>query len=87
MQCASLLAVSACASQERLTPIYPPSVDVQALVEPKPKPSPDIVTSARAAAEYDVAVETWGDRVSAAGGRVCRWLNANGASFDCPVEP
>ena len=57
---------------------------MQALVEPKPKPGPDIVTSARAAAEYDVAVETWGERLSVAGGRVCRWLATNGMAVECP---
>ena len=66
--------------------MFPPSADVKALVEPKPRPGPDIVTSARAAAEYDVAVETWGERLSAAGGRVCRWLSANGMTIDCKAR-
>ena len=85
MLSASLSAASACAKPEPLQPIYPPSADVLAMTEGKPRPGPEIVTSARAAAEYDVALEAWGDRVSAAGGRLCRWLKANGMAVECPA--
>jgi len=59
---------------------------VQAAIEPKPVPTADIVTSAQAAARYDIAVESWGERVSAAGARICRWVVDNGGTlpFDCP---
>lgn len=47
--------------------------DLKALVEPKPVPTDDIATSDQAAADYDASVEAWGDRISSAGGRICRW--------------
>lgn len=47
-------------------------------------PRPDIVTSARAAAEHDIAVETWGERGWAAVARICRWARDNGAAVTCP---
>lgn len=84
MLCACALAVSGCAARERLTPIFPPSADVRTLTAPKPVPPADIVTSAQAAARYDIEVETWGDTLSAAGGRVCRWLKSNGMTVECP---
>ena len=75
--CALLLAVSACAKPvARPTPIFPPSVDL--VTDPKPVPPADIVTSAQAAADYDIAVEGWGERGWRAVGRVCRWAVANG---------
>lgn len=81
------LAVSGCGPKERLQPIYPPSADIKAATTPKPVAGPEIVTSAQAAAEYDIAVEAWGETVSKAGGRICRWAVNNGAKlpFDCPV--
>lgn len=86
MLCACALAVSACTPKERLQPIFPPSVDLKLVISPKPKAGPEIVTSAQAAAEYDIAVETWGDTVSKAGQRICRWAENNGAKLDfvCP---
>lgn len=53
--------------------IHPPVDDLKALVEPKPVPTDDIATSQKAADDYSASVEGWGDRLSAAGGRVCRW--------------
>jgi len=49
-------------------------------------PGPEIVTSAQAAAAHDVAIETWGDTLHAAGARICRWAVRNGADlpFLCP---
>lgn len=86
MLCASALVVSACTPKERLQPIFPPSADLQSVTSPKPVAPPEIVTSAQAAAEYDIAVETWGDTVSKAGARICRWAVNNGAKLDfvCP---
>ena len=85
--CALALAASACAPKERLTPIFPPPVDLAAVTQPKPRAPADIVTSAQAAAEYDIAIETWGDGLSAAGGRICRWAVGVGAAlpFECPA--
>jgi hypothetical protein len=53
--------------------IPPPADDLKAVVEPKPVPSEDIATSDQANADYSAAVEGWGDRISSAGGRLCRW--------------
>jgi hypothetical protein len=54
-------------------PIAPPADDLKAVVEPKPVPTDDIATSDQANADYSAAVEGWGDRISSAGGRLCRW--------------
>jgi hypothetical protein len=72
-----------------LRPIFPPSVDLEAAAEAKPVAPAAIVTSAQAAAAYDIAVESWGERVSRAGGRICRWAVDNGAElpFACPARP
>lgn len=82
----SSLAASACAGKERLQPIFPSSADLKAVTEQKPVATPEIVTSAQAAAEYDIAVEAWGERVSRAGGRICRWAVNNGMKlpWECP---
>lgn len=61
---------SACTTRDA---IHPPVADLAAAVEPKPVPSDDIATSQKAADDYSASVEGWGDRVSAAGGRLCRW--------------
>jgi len=79
-------AANACGGREHLTLSYPPSADLSAVVEPKPIATPDIVTSDQAAADYSASVEAWGDRVSAAGGRICRWVVETGGKlpFQCP---
>jgi len=61
--------------------LYPPVQDMA--VEPKPVPSPDIVTSAKAAAEHDIEIETWGERGWRAVGRICQWAKDNGAKVEC----
>jgi hypothetical protein len=50
-------------------------------------PGDDIVTSAQAAADYDASVESWGDRVSRAGARLCRWAKGMGMAIECPAPP
>lgn len=67
---AALLLVSGC---ETPGSVHPPVPDLQAAVEPKPIPPDEIATSQKAADDYSASVEGWGDRVSAAGGRICRW--------------
>ncbi|MFN3991266.1 MAG: hypothetical protein ACK4IS_13540 [Erythrobacter sp.] len=57
------------------------------LQEAKPAPTPDIVTDAKASERYNAEVESWGDRLSAAGRRVCRWMQDNGAAFDFCAPP
>jgi hypothetical protein len=64
----------------------PPVADLRAATEPKPAPGEDIVTSAQAAADYDAAVESWGDRLSLAGARLCRWAVRMGQKgLECPA--
>lgn len=66
-----------------MTPIFPPSAEVKAVQEPKPKPPVEIVTDDTIAAQYDADVESWGERVQSAGVRLCLWFNENGAEFEC----
>jgi hypothetical protein len=75
-------AASACGNQERIQPAFPPLADLS--VEPKPVPPPEIVTSAQAAAEYDIAVEGWGERGWRTVARICRWAKEQGLGVDCP---
>ena len=60
--------------------------DVKALVETKPVPTDAILTDDGAAQAYGIEVETWGERLSRAGARVCRALAADGVAlpFACP---
>ena len=74
--------VSACGQPTPIA-LYPPAVDVEAAAEPKPLPPVEIATDEDAALAYDLSLEAWGERVSAAGLRVCLWLNENGADYDC----
>lgn len=74
------MAVSGCASSgATLLPVR----DIEAVTEPKPIPSDDIVTDARAAALYNSKLEGWGDRIHAAGVRLCRYARATGVKVDC----
>lgn len=76
---ASALAASACSTpQAVIQPLFPPSADLR--VEAKPIPPDNIVTSAQAAAEYDIALEAWGERGWLAVARLCRWAIANGVN-------
>ena len=75
------LIASACATQASR---FPPRADVEAAAERKPAPTADIVISSRASDRYNVEVEAWGERVSAAGGRLCRYFKRNGMPVDCP---
>lgn len=76
-----LLAATGCVSQA--LPLYPPAADVEATTEPKPVPTAEIVTDAQANARYNAEVEGWGERLQAAGVRLCLWLNEAGAQYDC----
>jgi len=81
----TLWPVSACQTQGS---IHPPVDDLKALVEPKPVPSDDIATSQKAADDFSASLEAWGDRLSAAGGRVCRWSKqVYKLSINCPPSP
>jgi hypothetical protein len=75
---------SACTSSGA---IPPPVADLTAVTEPKPVPSDDIATSDQANADYNASVEGWGDRISAAGGRLCRWTKTTyKLRIDCPKD-
>ncbi len=63
---------------------FPSRADVSAVTEHKPVPTDDIVTDPKASALYNASVESWGDRVSAAGRRLCRFFKARGMAVDCP---
>lgn len=78
----SLLTVSGCCGQK--LPIYPPSADLAAVTEAKPVPTIDILTSEQASEHYNANVESWGDRISAAGGRLCRYFKRQGMTMECP---
>lgn len=55
---------------------FPPLADVKAATEAKPVPDDAIATDPVAEAHYNADVESWGDRLSAAGGRLCRFFEA-----------
>ena len=57
------------------------------MVEQKPVPSPEIVESEQAAAEYDAAIEAWGERGWRQIGRICRYARGHGMKIDCPGPP
>ena len=84
--CGFVLAASACGQQAVIRPAFPPAADLR--VEAKPVPPDDIVTSAKAAADYDIAVESWGTRGWQAVERICRWAKDLGApGLDCDPAP
>jgi hypothetical protein len=55
---------------------YPPASLLG--VDPKPVPSPDIVTSAAANARYSIALETWGETLRSKLAGVCVWAKERG---------
>lgn len=79
---AALLLASGCATSGA---IPPPVEDLKAVTEAKPIPTDEIATSQKAADQYSADVESWGERVSAAGGRICRWVKrTHKVRIDCP---
>lgn len=67
--------------------IHPPVADLKAAVEPKPVPGDAIATSDQANADYNAALEAWGDRLHAAGARICRWSEkVYRIKVGCPAE-
>lgn len=76
-----LTTVSAC--DGRVSSL-PPAADIKAATESKPPPTAEIVTSAQASEDYNAQIEAWGDRVSAAGGRLCRFYQRLGMKISCP---
>ncbi len=78
--CLCLLIV-ACTDLPRIG--TPPIADIQAATEAKPKPTAAILTGPAADALYNSAVEGWGDRVRAAGVRLCRFYRDVGVKVEC----
>ncbi len=79
-----LITATGCGGPGSLKAGFPPPADLVAVTEPKPQPGPDIVTSAQASEDYNAAVEGWGDRVSDAGARICRFHKRLGMKISCP---
>jgi hypothetical protein len=71
-----LLAVPGCAKPASALQTYPPAALMVA--EPKPVPTIDTVTSAQAAAAYNIAVESWGTRGWDAVRSLCVWAKERG---------
>ena len=82
MLLAIALTATGCAVQGSPRPIFPSAADLA--VEPKPAITPAVLADDRAAAEYDSAVEAWGERGWAAVARICRWAARLGATVNCP---
>lgn len=85
MLLAIALTVSACAGQGSIRPILPSAADLAD--EPKPAVTPAVLTDSNAAAEYDSAIEAWGERGWATVARICRWARAHGSRETCPPPP
>lgn len=81
---ASLSLGSACASWERVTPIFPPSADLR--VQPKPVLAPEAIASEAALDAHEIALETWGAAGWLTVGRICRWAKDNGAEVSCSAR-
>lgn len=63
---------------------FPDAKDVAAVTEAKPKPGADILTDPAADARYNSSVEGWGERLRAAGMRLCRFYERTGMpEVDC----
>lgn len=76
--------LTACTTTERVG--LPSQADIAALTEAKPVPSVAILTDPAASDRYSSEVEGWGDRLSAAGGRLCRFYQTVGMHLDCPAK-
>lgn len=63
---------------------FPPLADLRAVTEAKPIPTDAIASDPVAEAEYNAAVEGWGDRLHSAGLRLCRFYQRTGMpGLDC----
>ena len=77
----ALLLASACAASGARRP---PVADIRAVTEAKPLPTDAIASDPVAEARYNAAVESWGDRIRAAGMRLCRFFAETGSDVICP---
>lgn len=75
------LIASGCAKQVIVKPIYPPEAVLHCT--PPPIPPIDILTSDKASADYDAAIEAAGDDCRAKVIATCQWAKANGKDVKC----
>lgn len=81
----AILGLAACSPRPQVG--VPPVADIEAATEAKPKPTAAILTDPDADALYNSAVEGWGDRVRAAGLRLCRFYKRTGMEkLVCPAR-
>lgn len=76
-----IINLTACTERPQIG--VPPIADIHAATEAKPRPTSDILTDPAADARYNAAVEGWGERVRAAGVRVCRFYQRVGVKVEC----
>lgn len=84
----ALLMIASCgavvASCETTGASLPPAADL--MVQPKPVPSDDVLTSRIAGEKHDNAVEAWGEAGWAQVGRLCRFFDEMGMpNLNCPA--
>ncbi len=80
---ALLCLVPGCAGQARLRAVPPPASDL--IVPLEPVPPIEVLTSAKAAADYQVSRDVWSYQMQAQLGRLCRWAaDVAGAKVECP---
>lgn len=78
--CVVLLAAAGCST----TGSYPPKADIAAITEAKPVPPVTILTDPAASELHASRVEAWGDRLSSAGQRLCKFFARTGMDdLDC----
>lgn len=65
---------------------FPPRAELQAVTETKPIPPASILTDTTASDRYNAQLEAWGERVQAAGVRLCRYFKSKGMQVACPAE-
>lgn len=65
-------------------PDFPPPADVEAATETKPVPPTTILTDPTASDRYNAELESWGERVQAAGMKLCRYFKGKGMAVNCP---
>ena len=76
---ASLALLAGCKSAHD----FPPKAVVEAATESKPIPPTTILTDPTASDRYNAELERWGERVQAAGVRLCRYFKEQGMEVSC----
>lgn len=76
----ALLALAGC---QHNSAVFPDARELRAVTEAKPKPSPAVLTDPAASDRHNAAIESWGERIYAAGVRLCRFYDRQGMALDC----